>query len=244
MHYQKSFLILVALFTLSIALNVALWSSVRGVNVEWKDVPPTPSVSGALWSALGDRQFAFRSYGIMIQNMGDTGGKVTSLSDYDYEALGHWFGLSHQLDPNSGFMPLIAGYFFGAIRDHPEKLPPIIDYLELAAGDGEGQKWRWLGQAALLARHKMNDLDRALELANKLAAFENPEMANWARQMPVVVLTAQGEKESAYAFMVNLLKTEADSLHPNEVNATLDYICTRILDEREAAQDPLCSVSR
>lgn len=227
-------------FAVFLIANIALWSSVRTEKVIWRNVPPTPSVQGALWSSLGDKQLAYRTYGITIQNMGDTGGKITNLADYDYEALGKWLRLGHVLDPQSNFLPFLAGYFFGAIREHPEKLPPIIDYLELAAGDGRGNKWRFLGHAAFLARFKMNDMDRALELANKLAAFDRPDMPLWARQMPAFILTARGEKEAAYELMVTMLKSEAGSLHPNEVNATLDYICTRILSAQEAAQDALC----
>lgn len=239
MGISRTYLTIITLFLLAIALNVGLWSSVRDVQVKWINVPPTPSLSGALWSALGDPQLAYRGYGIMIQNMGDTGGKVVNLRSYDYGLLGAWFRLQHKLDPNSGFSPFLAGYFFGAVRDN-EKLTHIIDYLELAAGDGEGQKWRYLGQAAFIARFRMQDTELALELANKLSAFENPKMAQWARQMPIFILTAQGEKEAAYTMMVNLLKTSAGSLHPNEVNATLDYLCTRILEGQEVLNEPLC----
>lgn len=228
------------LFAALIFMNVTLWASVRSEKIIWDNVPPTPSVQGALWGALGDKQLAYRSYGITVQNIGDTGGKITNLAEYDYEALGRWFRLAHQLDPDSSFMPFLAGYFFGAIRGHPDKLPPIIDYLELASGDGAGQKWRFLGQAAFLARFKMNDLDRALELANRLASFDNPDMALWAKQMPVFILTAQGEKKAAYELMTTMLRSEGENLHPSEVNATLDYICTRILSAHEAASDPLC----
>jgi len=233
--------VLFALFALSLGLNAALWRSVRPVMIQWSNVPPVPTAAGALWSALGDKQLAFRGYGLMIQNMGDTGGLVTPLVDYDYERLGKWFRLVHEFDPNSDFLPFLAGYFFGGVKD-PEKLAPIVDYLEIAAGNGEGQKWRFLGQAAFLARFKMKDLDRALELAHKLSSFENPDMATWARQMPVFIMTAQGEKKAAYALMVSILKTDAENLHPNEVNATLDYLCTRILDEQEASVDPLCKL--
>ena len=228
------------LFAVFVVMNIALWTSVRSEKVLWRNVPPTPSIKSALWGALGDKQVAYRSYGITVQNMGDTGGKITNLAQYDYEALGRWFRLAHRLDPDSSFMPFLAGYFFGAIRGHPEKLPPIIDYLELASGDGAGQKWRFMGQAAFLARFKMNDLDRALELANKLASFDNPDMPLWAKQMPVFILTAKGEKQTAYELITTMLKTEGQNLHPNEVNATLDYICTQILNEQEAASDPLC----
>ena len=231
---------LFVLFTLSIALNIALWSSVRSIQTRWSNVPPTPGLSGALWSSLGDPQLAYRGYGLMIQNMGDTGGRIINLGEYDYNALGRWFRLQHQLDPHSSFTPFVAGYFFGGLRSRPEKIAAIVDYLELAAGDGSGEKWRFMSHAVFLARYRMNDMNRALELAQKLAAYDNPDMAVWARQMPIFILTAQGEKQAAYNMMLNLLKTESSNLHPNEVNATLAYICEQILSPEEAALDPIC----
>ena len=86
----------------------------------------------------------------------------------------------------------------------------------------------------------MEDLDRALDLANKLSAIENPDMAPWARQMPAFVLNAQGEKEAAFELMVSLLQTERENLHPNEVNAMLDFICTRTLDEGDPRLEQIC----
>lgn len=239
-EYRKIIAMLAALLILSIAANVVLWSSVRNVKIEWRNVPPTPGLSGALWSALGDPQLAYRSYGIMIQNMGDTGGRVTNLRKYDYDALGRWFQLEHRLDPLSDFMPYLAGYVFGGVRDAPEKVAPVVDYLEQAAGQGQGEKWRFLVHAIFLARYRMNDMPKALELAKKLDAYDNPDMPAWAHQMHIFILNAQGEKQAAYSLMLNLLKTEGETLNPYEVNATLSYICEQILNPDEAAIDPIC----
>lgn len=230
---------LLLVFFLILALNVSLWLGVKTVRVKWNNVPPVPDKTSALWTGLGDEQFAYRIYGLFIQNMGDTGGRVISLNDYNYEDLSGWFMLEHQLDPRSDFAPFLAGYFFGNIRD-PEKLRHLVDYLEVAVGDGQGQKWRFLAQAVFLARFKMEDLDRALELANKLSEIDNPDMAPWARQMPAFVLNAQGEKEAAFELMVSMLQTERENLHPNEVNAMLDFICTRTLDKGDPRLEQIC----
>ncbi|MCB9982091.1 MAG: hypothetical protein H6861_00225 [Rhodospirillales bacterium] len=238
--HKKTWGLLLACFALTITLNVTLWSSVRNIKVEWSNVPPTPGLTGALWSSLGDPQLAYRVYGIMIQNMGDTGGRVINLRKYDYDALGRWFHLQHELDPRSDFTPYLAGYFFGGVREAPEKVKPVIDYLEQAAGTGQGEKWRFLVHAIFLARYRMNDMDKALELAQKLASFDNPDMPSWSRQMQFFIMNAKGEKQAAYEMMVNLLKTEGANLHPNEVNATLAYICEQILTPDQAALDPIC----
>ncbi|MCC6598191.1 MAG: hypothetical protein IT559_05340 [Alphaproteobacteria bacterium] len=230
---------LVLLFVTALFANILVWYSVRPVLARWTNVPPPPSSGTARLIGLGDAQLSYRIYGIMIQNFGDTGGRTTRLADYDFEALGQWFMLQQELDPVSDFTPFLAAYVFGGSQD-PKKLGPVIRYLEKAAGNGEGEKWRWLGQAVYLARFRMEDMDTALRLARKLAAFDNPDMASWARQAPVFVMTAMGDKEAAYTLMMNMLTSSAEKLDPNEVNAMVDYLCTRILDKQMAAKHPLC----
>ncbi len=236
LHYK---LALIAFFTAAIICNGALWFSLRNEKIAWQNVPPPPSLTGALLATLGDPQFAYRLYGLTLQNMGDTGGKSIRLADFDYEALSEWFLLQHKLDPKSDFTPLLAGNVFGGSQD-PDKLQPLIDYLEQAAGDGQGEKWRFMARAVYLARYRKNDLDQAMTLATKLSSYKNRNMPSWAYQLPVYILNAKGEKQAAYEMMINLLKTESEHLHPNEVNSTIVYICEQILTPEEAKGNKLC----
>ena len=57
----------------------------RSINSNWQNVPPPPTKDSAALFAIGDPQFAYRMFGIMIQNLGDTGGRVTPLYAYDFE---------------------------------------------------------------------------------------------------------------------------------------------------------------
>lgn len=230
------------LFAITILCNVLTWLSVRDVRARWMNVPPVPSEGGAAFLTLGDKQFAYRVIGITLQNLGDSGGRATPLKDYDYQRLADWFMLQEKLDPISNFTPLL-GMFFGGSQD-PTKLRPLIDYLTVAGNKTEGEKWRWLAHAVYLARYKLQDEGLGLELAYKLAGLKNPDMPVWTRQMPGFVLNTKGDKQAALAIMVKILKSSADKLNPNEVNATVDYICTRILDETEAAVHPLCQTDR
>lgn len=231
---------IVFLFLAALLANICVWYSVRPITARWTNVPPAPPKSSASLIGLGDRQFAYRIYGIIIQNFGDTGGLITPVANYDFEGLGRWFEIQQTLDPVSDHAPFLAAYFFGGSQN-PEKLGPIVRYLELAAGSGEGQKWRWLAQAVYLARFRMHDYDTALRLAHKLAAFDNPDMPAWTRQAPVFVMTAMGDKEAAYVLMTNLISSGVDTFHPNEINAMVDYLCTRILDKAQASANSLCA---
>jgi hypothetical protein len=233
-------LVLCAVFAALVICNIALWSSVRPVKARWMNIPPAPSGISATGIGLGDAQIAYRVYGIMIQNFGDTGGRTTALKDYDYEALGTWLRLEHTLDPKSDYVPFLAAYVFGGSQD-PQKLGPVIDYLAEAAGEGEGEKWRWLAQAVHLARFKMQDMPRAFALANKLAAMYRPGMPAWVLQMPAFVMTESGDKQAALGLMLEILQSSLGKIPQQETNAMIDYLCTRILDPHEAAQNKLCT---
>jgi len=230
---------LLLVFFLCLAMNTVFWGHARSIRLQWDNVPPVPSRTSALWAGLGDEQLAYRLYGLFIQNMGDTGGRATNIKEYDYNKLKEWFLLQYELDSRSNFTPFLAGYFFGN-NTNPQQLAHLVDYLEVAAVDDKGEKWRFLAQAAFLARFKMQDLDRALQLSQKLANLNNPEMPGWARQMPARILTAKGENEAAFELMVSMLLTERENLHPNEVNAMLDFICTRTLPKDDPRIVDIC----
>ncbi len=227
------------LLAIVLFVNVLAWFYARDFKARWINVPPAPGEAGAVVLTLGDKQMAYRALGLMLQNLGDMGGRSTALKDYDYGELTKWFFLMDRLDPVSDFVPFLAAYYFGSSQD-PEKLRPMLDYLLTVGRRPEGEKWRWLAQGVFLARYQMKDMDKALELAHVLAEVENEDMPGWARQMPGFVLAAKGEKEAAYAIMMETLKSSADKLHPAEVNYMREYICTRILDEDEARGHSLC----
>ncbi|MGB4057230.1 MAG: hypothetical protein WBK77_04020 [Alphaproteobacteria bacterium] len=228
------------LFTISLVLCFFAWSQVRDVKARWMNVPPIPAQTGAAAFALGDLQFSYRSTGIMLQNLGDTGGMSTGLKAYDYDRLAQWFTLADWLDPHSDFIPYLAAYYFGAVED-PEKLRPLVDYLHDVGQRTEGHKWRWLAQAIYLKRYKMNDLPTAYDWAVEMASMDKPDMPAWTKQMPAFIRSAQGDKQAAYDIMVEILRSDAATMDPAEVNFMKDYICTRTLDSAQLKDNPLCA---
>lgn len=222
-----------------LCLNVVVWFSVRFTRASWENVPPAPDVKYSALSAMGDKSFSYRINGLMVQNFGDTGGRFTPLRDYDYNALTRWMFLQDHLDERSNFMPYLAAYYFSGVQE-PEKFRPMLDYLQTVGTKPYPNKWRWLAQGVFLARFILDDIDRALEIANIMVDLNVPDMPAWARQMPAFIMTAQGKKEAAYGLMLEILKTGVDDMHPSEVYSMRLYMCTRLLDAEIAAQDPLC----
>lgn len=238
-YRTRSTLLLYLCFTLAIALNVAFWLNARKITSVWGNVPPVPTSTSATFSTLGDTGAAYRMLGYTLQNLGNTGGQYESLKNYDYTALEKWFFVTRDLDPQANFVPFLAAYYFGGVEDEPEKISHVTDYLAEAGADPYPQKWRWLAQAVFFARFKEKNLDKALVLANRLAELPT-DMPPWAKQMPAFVNMAMGNKEASYELMIHMLKTEGDKLPANEINAMVDYICNRTLEQAQAAQNPLC----
>ncbi|MFP4312899.1 MAG: hypothetical protein ACLFR0_01120 [Alphaproteobacteria bacterium] len=237
---QKNIQIFVSI-TLFIFLgsNFLVWYSVRDVQARWLNVPPPPGGNSIAGAGLGDAQFAYRNIGLMLQNLGDTGGRATPLSDYNYEHLARWFFMADRLDARSDFAPFLAAYYFGAVEES-SKIPPLVEYLAMVGQREEGEKWRWLAQAIHLARYRMQDLPLALDLAKKLASMNVPDLPVWAKTMDVMIMNVQGEKQAAYEILLQTLQTESDNLHPTETLFMIDAICSELLDDAQAKDHPLC----
>ncbi|MDF3023903.1 MAG: hypothetical protein K0R10_1264 [Alphaproteobacteria bacterium] len=218
----------------ALALNLAFWAGTKFIYAKWEGVPPVPTRAGATMMALGDQQFSYRLAAITLQNLGDSGGRVTPIRDYDYAKLGAWFDLLDGLDPASDHVPMLAAYYFGATRV-PADVAVIVDYLAKVGERPVGSKWRWLVHAVFLARHRLGDLQVALDLAYKLSKMQLQDdvMPAWGRQMPAFVLKAKGDREDARKIMVDLLAS-GKTFHPNEINFMKAYLIEELgMDARE-----------
>ncbi len=235
MAYSK---ILPFLFFVSLLIaNITFWSFSYQIKSSWANVPPVPLQEKASLLSLGDKELSYRYYAAMLQNLGNTGGRFEPLNNYNYKLLKNWFFLENYLNPTSNAVPMLAATYFGSATDK-SKLLEVLDYLAVVGSRPEGEKWRWLGHAVFLAKHVLKDNKKALELAYKLAANESPDLADWAKQMPAFILQEEGQTELAYKIMLNILISNVDTMHPNEINYMQDYICNTLIVELNNVEAP------
>lgn len=224
---------------LAIVANGAIWLSTSHRIVRWANVPPAPTALGLSAAFLGDEMLAYRFVALSLQTFGNTSGDFRPLKDYNYDHLKTWFDVADTLDSRSEYVPFLAGYYFSATQN-PEQLRPLIEYLRRIGKRPEGEKWRWLAQTVYLARHRLNDMEFARKLAKELAATYRPGMPAWPLQMEAIIASDMGDKETAYAMMLEMIKSGEKTMDPAEINFMVDYICTRLLDAKEKGTNPLC----
>lgn len=180
----------------ALAAQVGFWSVSRTVLPEQTIVPPVPAREAVVALSLGDTQAGYRAIGLNLQNFGDTGGRWSALADYDYDRLAAWFDLSTSLDPKAWYVPALAASYY-AQTPRPEDARRMVEKLVAFAAHDRAVRWRLLAHTVYLARHRVGDLDYALEIARMLAAVENDDMPFWPRQWPALILFEMGRTDEA-----------------------------------------------
>ncbi len=230
--------LLIPLLSLAALLNIGFWFHSSKIYAKWPNIPVPPAERSLKLAFLDDGVFAYRVWGLALQNFGNIG-ETQPLKNYNYDYLGKWFFLMDGLDPHSNFMPYLAAYYFSATQN-PAQLPAVIKYLEMVGKKPEQGKWRWLAQAAYLARHRMNDMDEALRLARELGAIYKPGMPLWTRNMEPMLRADMGDRQAAYLLALEILKSDGAKMSASEYTSTITMICQSILTPGDAAKSPVC----
>jgi hypothetical protein len=125
----------------------------------------------------------------------------------DYERLQGWLRSILETDPRSGF-PLFAAARVYADNPDPAKARRMFDFIYAEFERDPNRRWPALAHAALLAKHRLNDLPLALRYAGALQRrVTDPTVPSWARQMEIFILEDMNELEAAKVMLGGLLAT-------------------------------------
>ena len=210
---------------LAVMAQQALWWNTRVLFPRGDVLAAPPSVAEVAVLSLSDPQFFFRQRTMDLQVAGDLGGRVTPLTDYDYALLYRWWKLLDAVDSRSNYTTTLAGYFYSQTL-RTEDVRYVIAYLREHTRQDPGRNWRWLAHAAWLARHKVNDMKLALDVAEELAALDVPDIPIWTKQLRAFVLAEVGDREAARDLIRAILGSDAKI--PKEER----FFMQRFLEER------------
>jgi len=191
---------------MAILMAAQIWfaSDHRNLRHAIEEMPPAPSGPALKFMALGDDEFLFRHLGRWLEMVGDGGGRVRPLRDYDYDRVVAWMETLDELDRNrSDFIHEIAARYFGEITSSVDqgnaRLRKIVGYLRVVALHDPARFWRWLVWDAQKARKPINDPELIEMLARDLQSPElvNPLVPAWVRILPIKLYQVAGNQAAA-----------------------------------------------
>lgn len=232
------------LLCVSLLAQGLFWNHVRVIKPELGIVPDVPGEQAVAALSFGDEEAFFRLLALNIQNSGDTFGRFTALYKYDFNKLYHWFHLLDGLNNESNYLPSMASYYFSQTQN-PNDVRYLVDYLDEYTEGRAKEKWWWVIQASYLASHRMNNLDRALEMADRLRGIRGIPI--WAQQMSAFLHEQRGEFGEALAIIEAVMKHPED-YSQGELNFMRYFVDERLhrleqvekdLNEAQRAKDEM-----
>lgn len=204
----------IALLLLAAAHGVFAWAS-RDLRANFTAISPPPTASARNALAFGDHQFLYRIWAFDLQNAGDSGGRFTRMGDYNYDHVIGWLDTLRALDPRAQYHDYLATHYFSQ-TPNPADIRRLVGFIVRDAESQPELKWYWLTQATTLAEARLKDMPLALEISLKAARSDFPDMPNWVRLFPAILLEKMGRYPEARKVIQGVQLRKGDALRPDE----------------------------
>jgi len=187
------------------------------------DLSDPPSIGTMRVAALGDRLPAAQLATLYLQSFDNQPGISIPFAALDYARVVAWLSMLSDLDPDSQYPFLLASHVYAAVPD-AERQRRMLAFVHDRFDADPARRWRWLAHAAILARHRLDDLPLAIRYARTLTErATDPSVPGWARQMSVLLLADTGEVEAAKILLGGLLDAGAIT-DPQELRFLLQRV--------------------
>jgi len=184
------------------------WQLARRVEApSAADLPPAPSAKALRLASFGETAALARLAMLWLQAFDLRGDNAMPYQRLDYARLVAWLAAIQATDPRSGY-PLFAAARVYAENADPQKARRMFDFIETEFVRDPNRRWPALAHAALLAKHRLNDLPLARRYAAAIQRqTSDPTIPSWARQMEIFILEDMNELEAAKVMLGGLLAT-------------------------------------
>ena len=184
-------------------------SATQQVEAIYKPLP-TPFASTVYRGlSMGSQQLFSYLLAIRLQLHDNQAGRHIRYSQLNYSVLVDWLDQIYQLNRQSEYPMMLASRVYSQTRDKA-RLRIILEYIDRTFLQNPQLHWRRLAEATVIAKHQLEDLPLALQMAEKLSNQpESIKMPRWARDMQFILLGDMNEFETAITIIVALLESDA-----------------------------------
>jgi hypothetical protein len=197
---------------------------------------PLPPGEGALRVAsLGDPVAFGQALTLSLQAFDDQPGVSIPFLELDYGRVEAWLARILALDPLGQYPLLLASQVYAQVPD-PARQRRMLDFVYRSYQADPPRRWRWLAHAAIMAKHRLEDMDLALAYARALREHTRAgEIPGWARQMEIFFREDLGQYEAAKVLLGGMLDSGAVS-DPHEQHFLIERL--KQLEAAEKSSPP------
>ena len=188
------------LILLFVATQIAFSFNTRPLRAAIDEMPPPPTDRALKAMAFGDDEFLFRHLGRWLEYVGDGGGRVRPLREYDYDRVVGWLETLDKYDQDrSDYIHTLAAQYFGQVYIDPNRVRMILAYLRQAGLKDPVHNWKWLIWSAHTANKPLKDKALLAAIAKDLQSPElkNPAVPAWVRLLPIRLYVRAGDEAGA-----------------------------------------------
>lgn len=176
--------------------------------------PPPASLMQLM--ALGEPRTLAAAGALRLQFHDTRPGRSIPFRELDYGRVRTWLERLLELAPASEYPLLLAVRIYGQVND-ADRQRQMLEFVRASFLQRPLDRWRWLAEATIIARHRLGEPRLALEYARLLARHTDPgEIPYWARDLQLVLLQDLGELESARILIGGMLASGAIT-DPHEI---------------------------
>jgi len=195
-----------ALLAVTLGLQFA-WSLTRPALQENAELPPPPRPGALRLASFGEEPAAARLAMLYLQSYDYRAGNRTPYQKLDYERLIGWLDAILALDPRSDYPLFSAARIYAEVPD-PARSRRMMEFVYTAFFQDPNRRWPALAHAALLAKHRLQDLPLALRYARAVEQHANAaDVPLWAKQMSIFILEDMNELDAARTMILGLLES-------------------------------------
>jgi hypothetical protein len=168
-------------------------------------LPVLPSAQVLRIASLGEPIALAQMLTLYLQAFDNQSGVSIPFLQLDYARVESWLERILELDPVGQYPLLLAAQVYAQVPDeHKQRQMLELVYRNFLADPN--RRWPWLGHAAIMARHRLNDQPLALRYAQALRTHATAaSVPAWARQMEIFLREDMGEYEAAKVLLGGLL---------------------------------------
>lgn len=193
-------------FVALLALQVALRAFSPAPRAAAVDLEAPPRVSTLRVASLGEPAALAYGGALRLQAFDSQPGISLPYAALDYGRLERWLEVLLALDPAAQYPLVMASHLYAQVGGQPDKQRSMSEFVYREFLRDPDRRWPWLAHVAIMARHRLHDLPRAIRYADAIRDHaKGSGVPSWARQMHIFLREDAGEVEAAKALLGGLL---------------------------------------